>query len=153
MQGMVAKPVKKTKLLMIYCYIMQWIYCCIMQRASVNCLLLSSPVPHLTSSSSQLLLVMMIFSHQGSLPHLGGRCWGQLRRSRYDRYGFVASEQTDLGGGVRDAHGMEEGYCRVVLNLQDGREASKGGPQFQAFNIEDTSEDLGGFSIIPRSHE
>ena len=55
---------------------------------------------------------------------------------------------------MRDAHGMEEGYplegyCRVVLNLQDGRAASKGGPQFEAFNIEDTSEDLGGISIIP----
>ena len=55
---------------------------------------------------------------------------------------------------MRDAHGMEEGYllegyCRVVLNLQDGREASKGGPQLEAFNIEDTSEDLEGILLLP----
>ena len=35
-----------------------------------------------------------------------------------------------------------EGYCHVVLNLQDGRQASKGGPQFKAFNVEDTFQDL-----------
>ena len=80
------------------------------------------------------------------MPHLGSRCWGQdpdmtdMDLLPRNRRSWGSEGHPRYGGGLPIPIPIPmEGYYRVVLNLQDGRQASKGGPQLKAFNVEDNS--------------